>query len=207
MANFGWIYLINTGLLAEQTVKVHIEQQIYDGQVIPVKHVTPAALGGPGQVRNVLDWVDDEIEHGKSQLGEGTYLVTDFFLSYGLAGITQVAQFEPEWMFIDDLNLLSSGSPTIRERLGLGIPDGDKMIETTETGWKAQARTLPRAIELLRRLPGWCFLSQEDMESLMDAFACLPEDELHSPGEWEAIFCRHRIQDYDFAAFLSEGAL
>ena len=120
--------LVNTGLLAEQIVNVHIEQQIYDGQVVPVKHVTPAVLGGPGQVRNVLDWVEDEIEHGESQLGEGTYLVTEFFLSYGLGGTTQVAQFEPEWMFIDDLNVLSLGNPTIRERLGLGIPDGDKII-------------------------------------------------------------------------------
>lgn len=207
MANFGWIYLINAGLLAEQTVMVHIEQQIYDGQAIPVKHVTPAALGGPGQVRNVLNWVEDEIEHGESQLGEGTYLVTEFFLSYGLPGLTQVAQFEPELMFIDDLNLLSSDSPTVRERLGLGIPDGTKMIETTETGWKAKARTLPRAIELLRRLPGWCFLSQEDMESLMDAFAGLPQDQLHFAGEWEAILHQHRTQDYDFAAFLFEAAL
>jgi hypothetical protein len=207
MANFGWIYLVNTGLLAEQIVKVHIEKQIYDGQAIPVKHVTPAVLGGPGQVRNVLDWMEDEIEHGKSQLGEGTYLVTEFFLSYGLAGIIQVAQFEPEWMFVDDLNLLSSGNPTTRERLGLGIPGGDKMIETTETGWQAQARALPRAIELLRRLPGWSFLSQEDMESLMDAFAGLPEDEVHHPGEWEAVLHQHRTQDYDFAAFLFEDAL
>ena len=207
MANFGWIYLINASLLAEQTVKVHVEQQIYDGQAIPVKHVTPAALGGQGQVRDLLDWLEDEIEHGESQLGEGTYLVTEFFLSYGLPGITQVAQFEPEWMFIDDLNVLSSGTPTIRERLGLGISDGDKMIEATAVAWEAQARTLPRAIELLRRLPGWCLLSQEDMESLMDAFAGMPKDELHSLEEWEAIFSRNQIQDHDFAAFLFEAAL
>jgi hypothetical protein len=207
MANFGWIYFINAGLLAEQTVKVHIEQQIYDGQAIPVKHVTPAALGGPGQLRNVLDWVKDEIEHGESQLGEGTYLVTEFFLSYALPGITQVAQFEPEWMSIDDLNVLSSGSPAVRERLGLGIPDGSKVIETTEPASEAQATTLPRAIELLRHLPGWFFLFQEDIESLNDAFASLPEDELHFPGEWEAVFSRHQIQDYDFAAVLFESAL
>ena len=41
----------------------------------------------------------------------------------------------------------------------------------------------------------------------MDAFAGLPEDELHFPGEWEAIFSRHQIQDYDFAAVLFESAL
>jgi hypothetical protein len=207
MANFGWIYLISAGRLAGQKVKVHMDQQFYLGQAIQVKHVTPAALDRPGELRNLLDWIDDEMEHGQSQHGEGPYLVTEFFLAYGTPGVTQVAQFEPEWMFIDDLSVLSSGSPAIRERLGLGIPDAGAMIETTRKAWEAQARTLPRAIKLLRRLPGWCFLSHKDMERLMDAFEGLPEDELHFPGEWEAVYSRHRTQDYDFAAFLFEGGL
>jgi hypothetical protein len=70
-----------------------------------------------------------------------------------------------------------------------------------------QARTLSREIELLRRLPGWCLLSYEAMGFLMDAFAGLPEDKLHSAGEWEAILDRHRTQEYDFAAFAFESAL
>ena len=207
MANFGWIYLINAGLLAKQEVRVRTEQQVYHGQAIPVKHVTPAALDGSGQVRDLLGWIDDKIQHGQSQHGEGTYLVTEFFLSFGIPGITQAAQFEPEWMFIDDLNALTSGNLTVRERLHLGTPDLDKRIETTRTTWDALAGTLPRAIQLLSRLPGWHILSRDDMASLMTAFTCLPADGLHLPGDWEEVFYQLRTGSYDYAAVLLESEL
>ena len=207
MANFGWIYLIHAGLLAKQEVKVRTEQQVYHGQAFPVKHVTPAALDGSRQVRDLLGWIDEETQHGLSQHGEGAYLVTEFFLSFGIPGITQAAQFEPEWMFIDDLNALTSDNPTVRERLRLGHPDLSKTIETTKTTWDALTRTLPRAIQLLRRLPGWHFLSRDDMASLMKAFTCLPADELHLPGDWEEVFYQLRTGNYDYAAVLFESEL
>jgi hypothetical protein len=118
-----------------------------------------------------------------------------------------VAQFEPEWMFIDDLNVLSLGNPTIGKRLGLGIHNVKEMVETIEKAWDAQAKTLPHAIQLLRRLEGWCFLSQEDMACLMEALERLPADELHFPGEWEEVFYQHQTQHYDFAALLFESTL
>jgi hypothetical protein len=207
MANFGWVTLINSSELAKQKVKVHVEKQVYDDLVIPVKHVTPVALEGPGDVCDLLDWIEDELEHGRSEEGEGAYLVQEFFLSYGVPGITPVAQFEPEWMFVDDLNLLSLDSPTIRERLGLGAHGVEDMLETMDNAWGAQASTLPRAIQLLRRLRGWCFLTREDVAHLQEAFERTPEDDLHCPGDWEEIFYQHQTQPYDFAALLFESML
>jgi len=207
MSNFGWVTLINSAELAEQKVRVHVEEQVYGDLVIPVKRVVPVALERPGDVRNILDWIEDELAHGRSEDSEGEYLVKEFFLSYGVPGIVQVAQFEPEWMFEEDLDVLAEGHPTIRERLGLDARRAEEIFETIEKAWDAQAQTLPRAIQLLRRLRGWCLLSQADVSALMDAFERLPEDDLHLPGEWEEVFYQHQNRAYDFAAFLFESIL
>lgn len=156
--------------------------------MIPVKRVTPVALEGPSEVRNILDWIEDELAHGRSEDGEGEYLVKEFFLSYGVPGIVQVAQFEPEWMFIEDVDVLAEGHPTIRERLGLDGRRGEEIFDAIETAWDAQAGKLPAAIQLLRRLRGWCLLSHEDVATLTGAFERLPESDLHLPGEWEEVF-------------------
>jgi hypothetical protein len=207
MANYGWAYLINSTELAEQKVRVRIEEQIYGDLVIPVKHVTPGALEGPGTVRNLVDWIEEELEHGRSEEGEGAYLVKEFFFSYGVPGITPVAQFEPEWMFVHDLDVLSEGYPAIRERLGLGARSPEDVFDTIEKAWEPQAGTLPRAIQLLRRLRGWCLLTREDMAYLQVPFECAPEDALHCPGEWEEVFHQHQTQHYDFAALLFDSML
>jgi hypothetical protein len=207
MSNFGWVYFINSAELAEQKVRVHVEEQVYGDLVIPVKHVTPVALKKPGEVRDVLDWIEDELEHGRSADGEGAYLIKEFFLSYGVPGITPIAQFEPEWMFVEDLNVLAEDYPTIRERLGLDGRSAEEVFDAIEKAWDAQAGALPRAVQLLRRLRGWCLLSQGDMAYLVEAFERVPADELHFPGEWEEVFYQHRKQEYDSAAFLFEGML
>jgi len=207
MSDFGWVYLINAAELAEQTARVNVEEQVYGDLVIPVKRVTPVALERPGDVRNILDWIEDELAHGRSVDGEGEYLVKEFFLSYGVPGIIQVAQFEPEWMFVEDLDVLAEDYPTIRERLGLDGRSAQEIFDAVEKGWDAQAEKLPDAVQLLRRLRGWCLLSQEDVVSLMGAFEGLPEDDLHLPGEWEEVFYQHRNREYDFAAFLFESVL
>lgn len=216
MSNFGWIYFIDSNLLARQKVKIYVENQApYDSEfslgkngsdeVITVKAVVPEALPGPGEVRDLLDWIQEELEYGQDEEGGGSDAITEFFLSYGLPGIAQVAQFEPEWMMSDDLELLSQNNQVIRQRLGLGAQNLDEMYKIKELAWEAHA--LPAAIGLLRRLDGWFILSREDIDYLLEAFEQLPEDDIHSPGEWEEVFDRHRTYPYDFAAVLHESML
>jgi hypothetical protein len=110
-------------------------------------------------------------------------------------------------MFIEDLGVLAEGYPTIRERLGLDGRNAEEIFDAIEKAWDAQAQTLPRAIQLLRRLRGWCLLSEEDVGALQGVFEQLPENDLHLPGEWDEVFYQHQNREYDFAAFLFKSIL